>query len=147
RRRRLVMKALIWKEWRENFHWIPLPGLVILLVCLVDKPGQPILDKTDQYFFCLTAVVFATGLGFLQVLFEARGDKRSVLLHRPLAPSCVFLAKAVAGLTLYALALGIPFVSLEVWFATPGNLAAPYHWQTGLPWLADILSGLVYYFA
>ena len=26
-------------------------------------------------------------------------------------------------------------------------MPAPYQWQTGLPWLADILSGLVYYFA
>ena len=31
--------------------------------------------------------------------------------------------------------------------ATPGNMPAPYHWRTSLPWLADILSGLVYYFA
>src|SRR5262249_39054100 len=42
--------------------------------------------------------------------------------------------------------LGIPFISLESWYATPGNLAAPYQWGTSLPWLADILSGLVYYF-
>ena len=45
------------------------------------------------------------------------------------------------------LALGIPFVCLETWKARPGNLPAPYHWRTSLPWLADILSGLVYYFA
>jgi hypothetical protein len=141
------MKSLIWKEWRENFKWIPLPGLVILLVFLNDKPSQPILDTTTSYFFCLTAVVFGLGLGFLQVIFEAHGDKRSVLLHRPLTPSRVFAAKALTGISLYLLALGIPFLSLESWFAAPGNLAAPYQWRTSLPWLADILSGLVYYFA
>jgi hypothetical protein len=31
--------------------------------------------------------------------------------------------------------------------AVPGHMPAPYHWRTGLPWLADILAGLVYYFA
>src|SRR5262249_48057012 len=29
----------------------------------------------------------------------------------------------------------------------PGNLSTPYHWQMSWPLLADILSGLVYYFA
>jgi hypothetical protein len=141
------MKSLIWKEWRENFKWTPLPGLVILLVFLIDKPDEPMFDLTDSYFFCLTAVVFGAALGFVQIFFEAQGDKRTVLLHRPLSPSRIFLAKVVAGISLYALALGIPFACLEGWLATPGSMPAPYHWQTSLPWLADILSGLVYYFA
>jgi hypothetical protein len=141
------MKALIWKEWRENFKWVPLPGLVILIVFLIDKPEEPLFDLTDSYFFCLTAVVFGTALGFLQIIFEGRGDKRSLLMHRPLSPTRIFLAKAMAGVSLYVLALGIPFACLEVWFATPGSMPAPYHWRTSLPWLADILSGVVYYFA
>ena len=86
-------------------------------------------------------------LGFVQVFFEATGDKRSLLLHRPLSPSRIFLAKALVGVGLYTLALGVPFAYLESWYATPGNLAVPFHWQTCLPWLADILSGFVYYFA
>jgi hypothetical protein len=141
------MRALIGKELRENLKWVPLPGLVILLVFLLDKPDEPMFDVTGAFFCCLTAVVFAAALGFLQIFFEGHGDKRSLLLHRPLSPSRVFLAKAIAGIGLYLLALGVPFVCLEVWMARPGNMPAPYHWQTSLPWLADILSGLVYYFA
>jgi hypothetical protein len=141
------MRALIWKEIRENVKWVPLPGLVILFVFLLDKPLEPMFSGSTAYFFCLPAVVFAAALGFVQIYFEAHGDKRAVLCHRPLSRSRIFLAKATAGIGLYALALGIPFVWLEFWLATPGNLAAPYHWQTSLPWLADILSGLVYYFA
>jgi hypothetical protein len=141
------MRSLIWKEWRENLKWVPLPGLVILLVFLIDKPTEPMLPTADAYYFCLIAVVFGAALGFVQIFFEAHGDKRSILLHRPMSPSRIFLAKAIAGIGLYVLALGIPFAWLESWFATPGNLAAPYHWRTSLPWLADILSGLVYYFA
>src|SRR5438477_13128891 len=104
------MKSLIWKELRENIKWLPLPGLVILVVFLIDKPGEPILPATDAYFFCLTAVVFGAALGFVQMFSESHGDKRSLLLHRPLAPSRIFLAKTLDGVGLYLLALGIPFL-------------------------------------
>ena len=80
------MKALIWKEWRENLKWVPLPGLVILLVFSIEKPEEPMPGSTDAYYYCLTAVVFGAALGFLQIFFEAHGDKRSLLLHRPLEP-------------------------------------------------------------
>ena len=141
------MRFLIWKELRENIKWIPLPGLVILLVFLVDRPDEPMFDATAAYFFCLIAVGFGAALGFVQVFFDGHGDKRSLLVHRPLSATRIFLAKASAGVGLYLLALGVPFVCLESWLATPGNMPAPFHWQTSLPWLADILSGLVYYFA
>jgi hypothetical protein len=141
------MKALIWKELRENLKWVPLPGLAIFLVFLIDKPDEPMLDVTGTSFCCLIAVVFAAALGFLPIFFDGRSDKRSLLMHRPLSPSRIFLARASAGVGLYLLALGIPFVFLECWMARPGNMPAPYHWRTSLPWLTDILSGLVYYFA
>jgi hypothetical protein len=141
------MKALIWKELRENLKFLPLPGLAILLVFLIDRPLTPMPGVSGAYFLCLIAVVFGAALGFLQIFVESRGDKRSLLLHRPIGRSRIFLAKAIAGVGLYVLALGIPFACMEIWFATPGKMPAPYHWRTGLPWLADILSGLVYYFA
>jgi hypothetical protein len=141
------MKSLIKKELREHIKWVPLPGLVILLVFLIDKPDSPMPEPTDAFFFNLTAVVFGAALGFLQIFCESQGDKRSLLMHRPLSPSRIFLAKSLAGVGLYLLALGIPFVWLETWYATPGNIETPYHWPMSLPWLADVLSGLVYYFA
>jgi hypothetical protein len=141
------MKALVWKELQENVKWVPLPGLAILLVFLIDRPLTPMPGVTGAYFLCLIAVAFGAALGFLQIVFESRGDKRSLLLHRPISRSRIFLAKAIAGIALYALALGVPFACAESWYATPGRIPAPFHWQTSLPWLADILSGLVYYFA
>jgi hypothetical protein len=141
------MKALIWKELRENLKWAPLPGLVIFVVCLIDRPDEAMLDVTEAYFFYLTAAVFGAALGFVQIFFEAQGDKRSLLLHRPLSRSRIFLAKALVGVGIYLLASGVPFLCLESWLALPGHIPAPYHWRTSLPWLADILSGLVYYFA
>src|SRR2546425_6048923 len=141
------MKTQIWKEWLENLKWVPLPGLVILLVFFIDKPMTPMPDVTQAFFYGLTAVVFGAALGFVQIYFDGHGDKRSLLLHRPLSPSRIFLAKALAGVGLYVVALGIPFLCLESWMAAPATISAPYHWRTSLPWLADILSGLVYYFA
>jgi hypothetical protein len=141
------MKALIWKEWLENLKWVPLPGLVILIVFLIARPMTPMPDVTQAFFNALVAVGFGAGLGFVQIYFDGHGDKRSLLLHRPLSPSRIFLAKALAGVGLYVVALGIPLVCLESWFAMPKTISAPYHWRTALPWLADIVSGLVYYFA
>src|SRR5229473_7509314 len=142
-----TMKALILKELRENLKWVPLPGLVIWALFLIEKPDSAMPWPTDAFFFCLAGVIFGAALGFVQVFFEAQGDKRSILLHRPLSPTRIFLAKVLAGVGIYLLALGLPFICLERWYATPGNMAAPFHWQMSLPWLADILSGLVYYFA
>jgi hypothetical protein len=137
----------MWKEWRENVKWAVLPGLFLLLpMILFGHPDEPMSRGGATYFY-LIAAVFGTALGFLQVFFEAKGDKRSLLLHRPISRSTIFLGKALAGVGLYLLALGIPVLCIQAWMATPGNMPAPYDWRTGLPWLAEMLAGLVYYFA
>jgi hypothetical protein len=142
------MKSLLWKEWRENLKWAGLPALVILLpLLLLGGPDEPMAGVTGAVLFFVTPATFGAVLGFLQVFFESRGDQRALLLHRPLSRSRIFLGKAVAGVVMYLLALGIPFVGVEAWMATPGHMAAPYQWGAGLPWLADILTGVVYYFA
>jgi hypothetical protein len=142
------MKPLIWKECRENLKWAVLPGLLILLpMVLLGGPSEPMPGSGESFLFSLIAAVFGASLGFLQVFFESRGDQRALLLHRPLGRSRIFLGKAVVGVGLYLLALGVPFACVEGWMATPGHMPAPYHWRTGLPWLADILTGVVYYFA
>jgi hypothetical protein len=142
------MKSLLRKEWRENVKWAVLPALLILLpMVLFGGPSEPMLPLTLALLYFLITAVFGTVLGFLQVFFESRGDQRALLLHRPLSRSRIFLAKAIAGLGIYLLSQGVPFVALQLWMATPGHMPAPYHWRAALPWLADILAGLVYYFA
>jgi hypothetical protein len=140
------MKALMWKEWRENVKWVPLPTLVIGGLMAVLAPPS-LMDNGSLMIFALVDGLFGVMLGFLQVSAEAQGDKRSLLLHRPLSRSHIFLAKASVGVGLYLLALGIPF-AIEVGLAaTPGHIAEPFRWPMTLPWLADVLTGLVYYFA
>ncbi len=53
----------------------------------------------------------------------------------------------ITGVALYMLAVGLPFTWSVVWAAVPGHFAGPFRWGTALPWLADILTGVVYYFA
>jgi hypothetical protein len=140
------MKALIWKELRENLKWIAVPTL--LIAGLFALWGAPLLfDDFFLFYVSLIAGLFGAGLGFLQVFFESSGDKRSLLLHRPLSRSRIFLGKAIAGITLYLLALGIPCAIAIGLAATPGHVAAPFGWPMVLPLLADVLMGLVCYFA
>jgi hypothetical protein len=140
------MKSLIWKEWRENVRWCLLPVLLILGPMILT--GIPVLlDEVYCFAVSLVAGIFGAMLGFLQFFPEARGDRRSLMLHLPLSRSRIFLAKVIAGMSLYALALGVPFICVVALAAAPGYVAAPFRWPMALPWLADVLTGLVYYFA
>ena len=71
------MKAMIWKEWRENFKWAVLPTLLILgSMALL---GVPMLTDSEFLLYVhLVAGLFGAVLGFLQVNGEARGDCRSI---------------------------------------------------------------------
>src|SRR6516225_9536341 len=140
------MNALMWKECRENVKWVALPTIVIGGLMLLLAPPS-LMDDGSLMIFALIAGVFGAVLGFLQVNAEAHGDKRSLLLHRPLTRSQIFLAKASVGVGLYLLALGIPFALAVGLAATPGHIAEPFSWPMTLPWLADVLTGLVYYLA
>jgi hypothetical protein len=140
------MRSLLWKEWRENLKWAVLPPLV-LLGTMALLGAFPLLEKSSLFVVSLCAALFGAGLGFLQVFFESQGDRRSLLLHRPLSSSRIFLGKVIAGVGLYLLALGIPFVCAAALAATPGHVEEPFSWQMTLPWLADGLTGVVYYFA
>jgi hypothetical protein len=140
------MKSLIWKEWRENVKWAAVPGVLMLGPTFLF--GVPMLmEPTYLAYVSLVAALSGASLGFLQIAPEARGDKRSLLLHRPLSPSRIFLAKVVAGTGLYLISVLLPTACTIALAATPGHVAAPFQWRMTLPWLADSLTGLVYYFA
>jgi hypothetical protein len=140
------MKSLVWKECQENLKWVPLPTLLILgPMGLMGVPS--LMDPEYLFYVSLVAALFGAVLGFLQVFPESSGDRRSLLLHRPLGRSQIFLGKALAGVGLYLLAVGVPFACAVGLAATPGNVAEPFGRPMPLPWLADSLTGLVYYFA
>ncbi len=60
------MKALMWKECRENVKWVVLPTIVIGgLMALLAPPS--LMDDGSLMIFALIAGVFGAVLGFLQV--------------------------------------------------------------------------------
>jgi hypothetical protein len=140
------MKSLIWKEWRENCKWTPLPTLLILgPIGVFGLP--PLMDEAFLLFVCLVAIVFGAGLGFVQFFFESSGDKRSLLLHRPLSSSRIFFGKSMVGVGLYLVGMGIPITCIVRLAATPGHIPQPFEWPMVLPLVTDALTGLVFYFA
>jgi hypothetical protein len=141
------MKALIWKEWRENVKWVPVPALLILLPVVGLVGLQSILGWGLSSYVSLVAGLFAVGLGFVQVYPDAHGDRRALLRQRPLSRTQSFLAKSSAGLGLYLLAVGIPVAVLVGLAATPGHVAKPFQPAMALALVADVLAGVVYYFA
>jgi hypothetical protein len=141
------MRSLLWKEWRETLKWIPLPTLLIL-VPIVGLIGlQSLMEMGLSFYVSLVAALFGAVLGFVQVFPEAHGDKRSLLLHRPMSLTQIFMGKALAGVGIYLLALGMPVAFLVGMAATPGHIAKPFGWAMALPMIADLLTGVVYYFA
>jgi hypothetical protein len=62
------MKVLIWKEFRENLKWAPLPTLLILGP--IGLFGAfPLLEKGALFYVSLIAAAFGAGLGFLQIFW------------------------------------------------------------------------------
>jgi hypothetical protein len=142
------MRSLIWKECHENLKWVALPTLLIVGPnAFFGFHPPPLMDEGFLLYVSVVAALFGAVLGFLQVFFESGGDKRSLLLHRPLSRSRIFLGKAAVGVGLYLLAVGLPCAWDVALVATPGHIAEPFSWPMMLPLLADALTGLVYYFA
>ena len=98
-------------------------------------------------FRVFIGAVSGAAWGLWQTAFDAQGDRRAHLLHRPLSPSWIFIGKLLTGAGLYLVAMSLPLAVYGMWTAMPGHMPAPFRWQALLPWLADILTGVVYYSA
>ncbi|MDR3402089.1 MAG: hypothetical protein P4L99_06280 [Chthoniobacter sp.] len=155
------MSALVWMELRENIVWAVLLMLVLGGAEIYALHHTEYGGSIDIYFnngvtLCKTTFLMVTtfgsalaglALGLLQVLPELKRDRWAALLHRPLPRGQIFWGKALAGLVLYFIAVGVPFL-FSVWHvATPGNLNAPFVPAMIRPGLADVIGGLAFYFA
>lgn len=146
--------AMIWKEARENLKWAVLGLLAMaagLAYVLADgsyvNEGSPLVSETLLVVTTVGGAAIALLLALAQVLPEKRPDQWAFLVHRPVSRTWLFFAKAVTGLGLYALAVGVPFACAVAWVATPGHVPAPFDRGMILPGLADLLAGVGYYFA
>ncbi len=130
------MKAILWKELRENFRWALLGGVVlavaefyILAGLQRDFNAEGNITLTDPSFLMVVlfgSALIAGGLAAVQILPEKSRDRWAALLHRPVSRSVILGGKAVAGLGLYAAAVLLPFAASACYVAWPGKFAAPF---------------------
>jgi hypothetical protein len=150
------MKAMIWKELRESAHWVGMAVAGFLLLIAMMIPMQPPVmghghDAGLLEVFLGWPVVlgplFGAGIGIMQTVRELRRDHWAFLVHRPATRTSLFFGKVAAGLLMYFAAVGVPFVAIVAWIAVPGHIAVPFMVELALPGVADILLGVVFYFA
>ena len=152
------MRAMIWKELRGTALWA-LAGMLVIAAGFVvalayTRPG-PYFGRQNVTFIAdlvqmvtiIGAPLVALMIGLVQSLPDSRADRWAMLVHRPVQRSTIFAAKLVAGVPLYLLAVGVPFLVAGWWASRPGSLGSPFVAPMMLPGLADILAGLVYYLA
>ena len=150
------MKALVRKEFRENVKLAAL-GLVIYTLLLVQQyrdyvasptdMSQPLAHGGPQGMTGVFCAIFGAVLGWLQLHNERRPDLWAFLMHRPMSRTGIFFGKALAGLGLYALVVGLPLIGFMVWARWPGHVAAPFEVTMLRPLAAYVLIGIVFYFA
>ena len=156
------MRAICWKELRENYRWAVLTMLALGFAQWYalhqgenqysigySWSGRGLLLNSDAFLAVTTFGCAAAGLllGFIQILPELRRDRWASLLHRPISRGVVFRGKVAGGLLLYALATVPPFL-FSVWLvATPGHFGAPFVPDMALAGTADLCAGAAYHFA
>lgn len=139
------MNTLLWKEFRETLKW----GATLLAISFVFQlgsqfmhPEELILSSSDSDFegyLALGCAVTAVVMGLLQTFREISRDRWAFLMHRAVTPQQVLWSKAAVGIGMYLIGWIIPLIILSLWSATPGNVAAPWHWMAPLRPLLLIL--------
>jgi hypothetical protein len=149
------MKAIIWKEWREQFLCAGSALFAVSLICTLmlnqtltaNSAWNTVWTQAVMTPFTILAPVIAGMLGALQIVPELKRDQWAFLIHRPLALGTIFWGKVLAGLSLYFLVMLLPLAGVALWLSRPGHLPGPFIGQMFLAPIADILSGIVFYFA
>jgi ABC-type transport system involved in multi-copper enzyme maturation permease subunit len=150
------LRAMIWKETKENAKWAVLAmiGISLALVfTIAHQMGGNAVNSLgaiwDSAGLVMTfgAPIIGLAFGLLQILPELRRDQWAFLIHRPASRSTLFWGKFLAGLGLTLTATLIPLFCLALWADAPGHIPAPFDPRLLLGGLAAILTGLVFYTA
>ena len=146
-----MIRAIIYKEFRENLRWA-VAILLILLVLMLNfwdhrSRGQSL---AADWFLAMTVVAYAV-LGLKMARFPRFRDvdpgRWQLLRHRPIPPTRMFLAHVATGVGMFLIVGAIPLAAAVWWAATPGSIPGPFDWHMVLPPLSDLLAGLMWYFA
>ena len=151
-----ALKALFWKECRENFRWAVLAGLALSLGLayawyhLYQQNYWPSFSNvwsSENLILTITTPLVGLALGLLQTLPELRRDQWAFLVHRPASRTALFWGKVLPGVSLYLLATVLPLLGLAAWGASPAHVPAVFDWRFTLAGWAAVLAGLPFYFA
>ena len=147
------LKAMFWKECRENARWAALAllalslGLVYAWFRLPSGPALPQIWSGENLVLTITTPLIGLALGLLQIMPELRRDQWAFLIHRPASRTTLFFGKVLPGLCLYLVATALPLLGLAIWAASPSHVPAPFDFRFTLAGWAAILAGLPFYFA
>jgi len=153
------MKALFWKETRENIKWALLAAAgmtTAMFYALRSSPNEFVYGRETWQTLCSPPFLLissfgfpaaALALGFLQILTELRRDQWAFLVHRPVTRNAIFFGKALPGIFLYLLAVFVPLFGVGWWVSLPGSVAAPFDWRLVQAPLWDAVAALAFYFA
>ena len=150
------MKAMLWKELRENLKWGALAFLALIMGEFYALSAAH-TSSSDNYrdltlmssaFLLVSAFgcsAIGVGLALVQVLPELRRDQWAALLQRPVSRGTIFLGKVGAGLLLYLGATLLAFVASVAYVIMPGQFAAPMVPGMLIPGLSDLCLGMAFY--
>jgi hypothetical protein len=145
------MKALIYKEFRENLKVAVPVFLLLTVVCWFAASdgggGNALLGAQSLRIFSLVCAGLGAALGWSQIHHERPRDLWAFLVHRPITRTEIFFAKMIVGLLSYFLAISLPVLGYLIWISIPGHLGAPFEWGTVLPAAGWMLLGPLWYFA
>jgi len=142
------MKALLFKEFRENGKWGLLAFLIVVVwayIRLAVGETNALLQVNEVLF--LMAPIAGLALGIAQFVFECRPDNWAFVVHRPISRGAIFAGKAIAGLSLLFTALLLPIVLSAIVANRSGHTPMPFNWRMMLPGLATSISAAGWYFA
>ena len=147
------MKALLWKELRQIAPWGALMLAAMSAVTLGSLYSEWYrYDLTHLWSQVWVMIVFgasgaAFALGVLQTVLEVRRDQWAFLIHRGLSPTQIFLAKAGAGLSVYAVIAVAPAIIGVAWCLWNGVDQSTLTWYHALPLLISFLASAAFYFS
>jgi hypothetical protein len=144
------MKALIYKEFRENLKLAVPVFLLLAMICWFaawDGRDNALLGDESLRIFSIGCALFGAALGWSQIHNERPRDLWAFLVHRPVTRTEIFFAKIIVGLLIYFLAVSLPLLGYLIWISIPGHLGAPFEWGTALPASGWVLLGPLWYFA
>ncbi|MDB6131484.1 MAG: hypothetical protein JWM04_2591, partial [Verrucomicrobiales bacterium] len=153
------MKKLIIKELREHAN-LGIPALVILGLLVYPKFRtfqvtqfnlgvgiQPLLSAFILNGTAVTLAVFGLILGWRQIQSEKQRDLWAFLIHRPISRTGIFSSKVIAGLSIYLVSSILPLLFFVFYVRQPGRVLGPFEWAMALPLVANVMAGIMWYFA